>query len=355
MISETLQQKLSATVKALTVPKKGILAADESANTVEKRFAPIGLENTEDNRRAFRELFFTAPGVADYISGVILFDETIRQKASNGKTFVAILEEQGIVPGIKVDKGVAAMEDSPEEKITNGLEGLPERLAEYVSLGARFCKWRAVITIGEGLPTQANILENARILTAYAKACQEAGLVPIVEPEVLMDGKHSREQCKVATTQIQTALFAELQLQNVWLPGLILKSNMVIEGKDFTPHSTAAEIAHDTIETFEQVVPENIGGIVFLSGGESEQDATKNLNEMHKNRNLPWPLTFSYARALQDSATKTWAGKPENFSHAQEIFIARAKLDSLATIGEYNPSLELKGVSTFAESQASQD
>jgi fructose-bisphosphate aldolase class I len=349
------QDMLKETVRALMAPGKGILAADESAATVEKRFAPIHLENTEDNRRAFRELFFTAPGVSEYISGVILFDETIRQNASSGKSFVSILQTEGIVPGIKVDKGTEPMPGSENEKRTKGLDDLAQRMEEYGHLGARFAKWRAVITIGEGLPTAKNILENTSTLAKYARICQEAGIVPIVEPEVLMDGNHTIEQCRQATIETHTALFVQLVEQGVILEGLILKSNMVVPGKDCPEQATAAEIAEATLGVFTQTVPSTIGGIVFLSGGQSEQQATENLNEMNKHKDLPWPLTFSYARALQDSATKAWAGKLENIIKAQETFVIRAKLNSLARRGEYTAEMEPVGIEGFQVAQANQD
>jgi len=348
-------QSLVSTVQLLMAPGKGLLAADESAATVEKRFAPIHLENTEDNRRAFRELFFTAPEIEQYISGVILFDETIRQKASSGEMFVSILQKQGIVPGIKVDLGVEAMEGHPNEKVTKGLVGLEGRMSEYYGLGARFAKWRSVITIGQGCPSEANIIENMTTLAAYAKICQAAGIVPIVEPEVIMDGSHTLEHCAEVTAQVEQELFRQLKASEVALEGLILKSNMVIAGKDCPVQPDSSAIAKATLETFTKNVPSNIGGIVFLSGGQSEKQSTKNLNEMHKQSQLPWPLTFSYARALQDSATKTWSGKPENVKKAQEVFIHRATMNSLASLGTYEESIEMESVESFGESQASQD
>ncbi len=355
MLEETKKNELIETVKNLMAPGKGILAADESAGTVEKRFNPIHLENTEDNRRAFRELFFTAPGISKYISGIILFDETIHQTASDGRTFVSVLQQEQIIPGIKVDQGTEAMPQSPQEKVTKGLEGLPARLSAYYNLGARFAKWRAVITIAEGLPTQENIDSNANTLAEYAKDCQEAGIVPIVEPEVMMDGIHSLERCQEVTMRVHQALFKALAAHGVVLEGIVLKSNMVISGKDAPEQASVQQVAQATLETFLQTIPHNIGGVVFLSGGQSEKLATEHLNEMHQRKDLPWPLTFSYARALQDSATKVWSGNPQHFPAAQEVFIMRAKLNSLALTGQYRPDMEMQGVKGFDESQASQD
>lgn len=339
----------------LLVPNKGLLAADESAKTVEKRFAPINLPNTEDNRRAFRELFFTAPGISQYISGVILYDETIRQQASTGQMFVSLLQEQNIIPGIKVDLGLEPMPNSLEEKVTKGLDGLAERLAEYVSLGAKFAKWRAELEVSEALPSQACIEENNHRLTEYAWLCQQAGLVPIVEPEVMMTGNHSLERCQQVTTQVLENLFTQLKAKGVVLEGLLLKSNMVIAGKDFATPSTPEQVASATIQTFTQAVPKEVAGIVFLSGGQSERQATSTLNEIEKRKDLPWPLTFSYARALQDSATKVWAGKPENLPAAQAEFVFRAKLNSLARQGKYDPAMEHPDFNQPEASSASQD
>ena len=324
----------------MVAPGKGILAADESMGTIEKRFVKINVPSTEDNRRAYRELLFTTKGAGDFISGVILFDETIRQKAADGRTFVEALNSQEILPGIKVDMGTGGMADSPEEKITKGLDGLPERLAEYVELGAKFAKWRAVITIGEGLPTKENIVQNARDLARYAKLCQDAGLVPIVEPEVLMDGGHDIGRCAEATFQTLNAVFAALRDEVVELPGMILKPNMVIPGKESGKKASPREVAEATLKTFQKVIPPEMPGIVFLSGGQSEAEATANLNEMNKMGKQPWELSFSYGRALQDSVLKTWLGKPENVPAAQAAFLKRAKLNGLARSGKYDASME---------------
>ncbi len=330
--------ELNKIAKQMVTVGKGILAADESMNTVGKRFASINLENTEDNRRSFREMLLIAPGESQYISGVILFDETIRQKTSLGKSFVEVLQNEGILPGIKVDQGLADFGDN--EKITKGLDGLADRLKEYVSLGAKFTKWRSVITISESTPTDDNISQNTKDLAAYALVCQEAGLVPMVEPEVLLEGNHSLEQAAQASEKFLTALFEELQKTGVALEGVILKTSMVLAGKDFPQKSTSQEVAQATLEVFKKTIPQNLAGVVFLSGGQGDIEATENLNEINQSKDLPWPLTFSYARALQDGATKFWKGKPENLSGAQKVFLHRAQMNSLASLGQYNSELE---------------
>ncbi len=367
MISETIKQHLAITAKAMVASGKGILAADESMNTVGKRFSGINLENTEDNRRAFREMLLTAPGEAQYIAGVILFDETIRQKTSTGKTFVEVLNAEGILPGIKVDQGLVDF-GNDGEKLTKGLEGLAERLAEYVTLGAKFCKWRSVITIsnttspnlpsaGEEsatLPTDANIRQNAKDLATYALECQKAGLVPMVEPEVLIEGDHSIVQAESASEKILTALFEELALAGVALEGTILKTSMVISGKGTGVLDAPEAVAEATLRVFTKVLPKNLAGQAFLSGGQSELQATANLNAMHLLGDLPWPLTFSFARALQDGATKAWAGKIENLNLAQKTFLHRAKMNSLASTGQYSEEME-KGFTLGQGGEASQD
>lgn len=324
---------------------KGILAADESSGTIEKKFTKIGVVSTEDSRREYRELFFTTDGMEEYISGVILYDETLRQKAKDGRSFVSILEARGVLPGIKVDQGTKDMDPStplraggsPNEKVTKGLEGLPERLKEYAGLGAKFAKWRAVITIdtGVGMPTDENIRQNAKDLAAYAKACQEAGIVPMVEPEVLMDGAHSIDDCEKASGRVLTAVFEELRNAGVAMDGMILKTNMVIPGKE-NGKATPEEIAKRTIAEFKKILPNDLPGQAFLSGGQSEIEATENLNAMNVMGPLPWNLTFSYGRALQDSALRQWNGKTENVAAAQKVFLHRAKMNSLATKGEYS-------------------
>ena len=326
---------LNAVAQLMVAPGKGILAADESSATTEKRFSKVGIQNTEDNRRAYRELFFTAPNIGRYISGIILHDETIRQNASTGESFVNILEDKGILPGIKVDQGLKDMESSPNEKLTKGLDGLPVRLSEYVSLGAKFAKWRTVITIGAGIPTDANIRQNTKDLAAYAKHCQEAELVPIVEPEVLMEGSHTMAACGAASEKVLTALFEELKNAGVAVEGLILKTNMVVPGKESGEKASPVQVAGATLAIFKKVLPNNLPGEAFLSGGQSEVEATENLNEMNKHGPHPWKLSFSYARALQSTALTTWVGKPENVKAAQAAFIRRAQLNSLATLGKY--------------------
>lgn len=335
-----MNTELNKIAKQMVAPGKGILAADESLGTIEKRFTKINVPSTEENRRAYREMLFTTKGFGQYISGVILFDETIRQKATDGRTFVEVLNAESVLPGIKVDKGTDAMASSPDEKITKGLDGLPERLAEYVKLGAKFAKWRAVIAIGEGLPTKENIAQNARDLAKYAKMCQDAGLVPIVEPEVLMDGGHDIGRCAEVTMETLSAVFAALKDEGVELPGMILKPNMVIPGKESGKKASPQEVAEATLRTFQKVIPAEMPGIVFLSGGQSEAEATANLNEMNKMGKQPWELSFSYGRALQDSVIKAWAGKAENVHAAQAAFLNRAKLNGLARDGKYDVSAE---------------
>lgn len=340
MLDPEIQKQLTLTALAMVAPGKGILAADESLGTIEKRFKKINLESTQENRRAYRELLFTTPGIGEYISGVILFDETIRQRASDGHTFVTVLEKQGVLPGIKVDQGTVAMAVSPNEKTTKGLEGLPERLREYVNFGAKFAKWRAVITIGEGIPTEACIQQNAEDLAAYALACQEAGLVPMVEPEVLMDGSHTMEMCEVVSEKVLAAVFAALKSHNVFIPGIILKTNMVVPGKESGQKASPEQVAEAALRLFKKVLPNDLPGQAFLSGGQSEIEATQNLNAINKLGPHPWQLTFSYGRALQGSAIETWGGKPENVAAAQKVFYHRAKMNGLAHEGKYFDELE---------------
>lgn len=335
-----MPSSLSEIARALSAPGKGILAADESTGTIKKRFDKIGVESTEDNRRAYRELLFTTPDVGKFISGVILYDETIRQRASDGRTFVAILEQQGIIPGIKVDMGTEAMVGSPNEKVTKGLDGLPDRLKEYQGLNARFAKWRAVIAIGDGMPTDECIAKNAEILAAYAKMCQEAGIVPIVEPEVLMDGSHTIERCFEVTGKVLKRVFAELQKQNVDLSGMLLKPNMVIAGADCPAQAEPRQVAEMTLRCFREVVPAALPGIVFLSGGQSEREACENLNAINAAGSQPWRLSFSYGRALQASALAAWQGKAENARAAQKAFYRRAELVGAACLGRYRPEME---------------
>jgi len=325
---------LNTVAKKMVAPGKGILAADESFASVEKKFAKYGIPSTEDTRREYRQLFFTAPGIGDSISGVILFDETIKQSSSGGMPFVKILEEAGVMPGIKVDEGLKDMDASPLEKVTKGLDTLPARLSTYVSLGATFAKWRAVITIGEGLPTDMNIRENARILAGYAMACQEAGLVPMVEPEVLMDGTHTIEACQDASERTLAAVFEEITKAGVAIEGMILKTNMIVPGKE-KGKAAPSVVAEKTVAEFKKLLPAHLPGQAFLSGGQSEIEATENLQAINALGPHPWNLSFSYGRALQDSALKTWNGKTENVPAAQAVFLKRAHMNSLATLGKY--------------------
>jgi fructose-bisphosphate aldolase class I len=335
-----MQQELNTIAQAMVAPGKGILAADESMGTIEKRFVRINVPSIEENRRAYRELLFTTPGIGEYISGVILFDETIRQKAQNGVSFVDVLHKAGVLPGIKVDLGTKEMEGSLNEKLTKGLDGLGERLQEYVRLGAKFAKWRAVITIGDGLPTDENIRHNAKDLAAYALVCQKAGLVPMVEPEVLMDGGHSMSRCAEVSEKVLTAVFEELARAGVSVPGMILKTNMVIPGKESGIKAAPQEVAEATVKLFKKILPDTLPGQAFLSGGQSEVEATENLNAINVKGPFPWKLSFSYGRALQASALTAWQGKEENIKVAQEKFLHRARMNGLATVGKYTGEVE---------------
>ncbi len=333
--------ELESTARALVPPGKGILAADESTGTIRKRFSTAGIPDTEENRRAYRELLFTTPGIQDHVSGVILFDETCRQSASDGTPFPALLAGKGILPGIKPDKGAKDMAGHAGEKITEGLDGLRERLAEYRDLGARFGKWRAVITIGDGLPSLTCLEANAEALARYAALCQEQGLVPIVEPEVLMDGDHSLERCAEVTELTLRVVFARLASHRIHLEGTILKPNMVIAGKGHPHQASATEVAEATVRTLRRAVPAAVPGIVFLSGGQSPRQATENLNAMNAAyRDLAWELSFSYGRALQEEALQSWLGKEENVPAAQEAFSLRARSASAARAGLYSPTME---------------
>jgi fructose-bisphosphate aldolase class I len=333
-------QSLAETARALVAPGKGILAADESPPTIEKRFQKISIESTEDNRRAYREMLFTTPGIGDHISGVILYDETIRQKAADGTPFPKILERAGIIPGIKVDKGAKPIAGSPEEKVTEGLDGLRDRLAEYRELGARFTKWRAVIEIGENIPSYLCIHANAHALARFAALSQEAGLVPIVEPEVLMDGDHTIERCYGATSWMLKETFQELFYQRVELEGMLLKPNMVLSGKESSEQAGVEEVAQATVRCLREAVPAAVPGIVFLSGGQSAEVATAHLNAMNATGEQPWQLSFSFARALQGPALETWRGDEGNVQAAQEIFAHRARMNSAARSGSYSEELE---------------
>jgi fructose-bisphosphate aldolase class I len=332
-------KELHETARAIVADHKGILAADESTGTIKKRFDSIGVESTEESRRFYRQLLFTAPGMEDSIGGVILYDETLRQSTDDGTPFPEVLSSKGVIPGIKVDTGAHDLAGFPGEKVTEGLDGLRSRLEEYVQLGARFAKWRAVITIGDDIPSVACIRANAHALARYAALCQEAGLVPIVEPEVLMDADNTIEGCYEVTARTLHWTFHELGVQRVDLQGTLLKPNMVISGKQCPVQATASEIADQTVDCFLRHVPAAVPGIVFLSGGQSEVEATENLNAINRVGG-PWPLSFSYGRALQQSALKAWAGDPGNAEAAQAAFTHRARMNSLAVAGEWSAEME---------------
>jgi len=333
---------LSKTAAAMVARGKGVLAADESSGTCEKRFKSVNVECTEENRRAYRGLLFTTPGVEQYVSGVILFDETIRQKANDGTPFPAYLAAKGIIPGIKVDKGALDLALCPGEKVTEGLDGLRGRLAEYFKLGARFAKWRAVITIGGGIPSHACLYANAHALARYAALCQEASIVPMIEPEVLLDGDHSIERCEEVTEATLRATYAACAAHHVSVEHLILKTSMVVSGKDHTRQAPVDEVAERTVRVLKRTVPAAQPGIVFLSGGQSDEAATAHLNAMAAMKGLPWPLTFSYSRALQNPALKTWRGEAKNAVAAQKAFHHRAHMNGLAAVGKWKPELERK-------------
>ena len=334
------RNELTRIARAMVVKDKGILAADESSGTIKKRFDSIKLESTEEARRTYREMLFTAPGAQDWISGVILYDETIRQKTRAGVPFPEHLTKLGIVPGIKVDTGAKPLAGFPNETITEGLDGLRERLVDYHKLGARFAKWRAVIDIADGIPTQFAIDANAHALARYAALCQENEIVPIVEPEVLMDGAHSIERCEEVTDAVLQSVFDQLHAHRIYLEGIVLKPNMVISGKKNTNRANAQAVAEATVRVLKRHVPAAVPGIAFLSGGQSSAEATEHLSLMNKLGPLPWALTFSYGRALQDTALKAWGGQAANFSAGQKEFSKRAKLNSLATTGRYAASME---------------
>jgi fructose-bisphosphate aldolase class I len=334
-------QELESTAQALVAPGKGILAADESTATIGKRLASINVESSEDTRRSYRQLLFTTGGAGEFISGVILYDETIRQSTSDGQKFVDVMVANGMIPGIKVDTGAKPLSGAPDEKVTEGLDGLRDRLNEYRELGARFAKWRAVITIGDSIPSSHCILANAQALTRYASLCQEAGIVPIVEPEVLMDGNHTIERCFSVTETTLHTVFRTLFEHDVLLEGILLKPNMVISGTKCPRQAGVEEVASETLRCLRRVVPAAVPGVVFLSGGQSDEDATAHLNAMNTMCEAPpWQLSFSYGRALQAPPLKTWSGKVENIAAAQSAFYKRAKLNGAARDGRYNSSME---------------
>jgi fructose-bisphosphate aldolase, class I len=336
-------EELNTIANKMVAPGKGILAADESTGTIQKRFDKIGVANTEDNRRDYRELLFRSEKtMREHISGVILFDETIRQKAKDGKSLVTIIEAAGSIPGIKVDKGAQPLAGAPNETITEGLDGLRERFVEYHKLGARFAKWRGVYEIAQGNPSHDAIHANAHALARYAALAQENGVVPIVEPELLMDGDHTIERCEGVTEWILKEVFQELYYAGVKLEGMILKPNMVVPGKKCAKQNSVAEIAERTIKVLKRCVPGAVPGIAFLSGGQSDEEATAHLSAMNAIGSLPWALTFSYGRALQAAPQKAWSGKTENVAAGQAAFAHRALMNSLAALGKWTPADEKK-------------
>jgi fructose-bisphosphate aldolase class I len=335
-------QDLAKIAQAMVASGKGILAADESTGTIEKRFDSIKVENVEENRRAYRDMLFTTKGIGQYISGVILYDETIRQKSADGTSFVDLLGKQGVLPGIKVDNGAKPLPFCPGETITEGLDGLPKRCAEYVKLGAKFAKWRAVITIGKDIPSTTCIEENAHALARYAAICQEAGIVPIVEPEVLMDGDHDIDRCEQVTEWALNALYDAMYLNKVQLEGSVLKPSMVISGSTCKKQAGVDEVAERTVRTLKRTVPGAVAGIVFLSGGQSDELATAHLNAMNRMfaGKLPWPVSFSYGRALQAPSLKAWKGNAANVAAGQAALLHRSRMNSLACTGKYSEADE---------------
>src|SRR5688572_18972779 len=340
---ETMDTKLmTETARAMVAPGKGLLAADESAGTCKKRFDSVKVECTEENRRAYRELLFTTPKIGSFVSGVILFDETLRQSTKDGTNFGAYLQRNGIIPGIKVDAGAHDMPLHPGEKVTEGLDKLPGRMKEYFGLGARFAKWRAVITIGPGIPSTACLEANSHALTRYSALCQEASIVPIVEPEVLLDGDHSVERCEEVSEATLAILFNELTRHGVSLEHVVLKASMVVSGKENARQAGVQEVAERTLKVLKRTVPAALPGVVFLSGGQSDEAATAHLDAMNRIGGAPWPLTFSYSRALQAAALKTWRGAAANVGSAQSAFHHRARMNSLAARGQWKKELEKK-------------
>jgi fructose-bisphosphate aldolase class I len=335
---------LHETARALVAEGKGILAADESSGTIKKRFDSIGVESTEENRRAYRDLLFTTPGAEEFISGVILYDETIRQSSADGTPFPRLLESKGIIPGIKVDMGAKPLAGAPDETVTEGLDGLRERLEEYYGLGARFTKWRAVISIGGGRPSEYAVWTNAHALARFAALSQEAGLVPIVEPEVLMDGEHSIDESYRVTERVLRAVYTELFDQKVEREGSLLKTNMVVSGYDGADQADVDTVADATIRCLRNTVPPAVPGVVFLSGGMSDENATARLSAMNRRGPHPWQLSFSYGRALQAPALKAWGGEAANVEAAQQAYYRRAKFNGAARTGSYAPEWEKEEV-----------
>lgn len=341
----TIINELAATIKALATHGKGILAADESTATITKRFQAIGIDSTEDTRRIYRETLMTTPDCNQFIAGVILYEETLNQKTSQGIPFPQALEKMGIIPGIKVDKGLVHLANTVDENITQGLDGLPERLTEYKSKGARFAKWRAVYTISNSTPSKLAIKTNAEVLARYAAICQEHGIVPIVEPEVLLDGNHTIARCEEVTEPVLHAVFNALYRHKVKLEYIVLKPSMVINGKACSEKASVEEVASATLRILRRTVPAAVPTINFLSGGQTPEQATAHLNAMNQHGPLPWNLSYSYARALQDYCMKTWQGQAKNIPAAQKAFLKRAKLNSLAATGKYTEMLEKDEVS----------
>ncbi len=332
---------MTETARAMVAPGKGLLAADESAGTCKKRFDSVNVECNEENRRDYREMLFATPGIGDFVSGVILFDETLRQKTKAGQPIAEFLKKNGIIPGIKVDAGAHDMALHPGEKATEGLDKLAERMQEYFKLGARFAKWRAVITIGEGIPTQACLDANAHALARYSAICQEASIVPIVEPEVLLDGNHSAERSEEVHLRTLETLFHELATQDVLLEHVILKASMVVSGKENARQAPVQEVAERTLRVLKRTVPAALPGVVFLSGGQTDENATAHLDAMNR-MGAPWPLTFSYSRALQAVALKAWRGQASNVGAAQRAFHHRARMNSLAALGKWSAEQDKK-------------
>ncbi len=326
--------------QAMVAPGKGILAADESTGTIGRRFDSINIENNEENRRAYRDMLFTTQGIGEHLGGVILYDETLRQKSADGTPFVDLLNRNGVLPGIKVDTGAKPLAFCPGETVTEGLDNLPARCAEYVKLGAKFAKWRAVIDISNDLPSSTSIAANAHALARYAAICQEAGLVPIVEPEVLMDGDHTIERCELVTEWTLNAVFEALYMNRVSLEGSVLKPSMVISGKKCSRQAGVEEVAERTVRILKRTVPAAVAGIAFLSGGQSDEVATAHLDAMNKLGASPWPLSFSYGRALQQKPLKAWMGSSANVPAAQAALAHRARMNGLAALGRYSASME---------------
>ncbi|MEQ9001798.1 MAG: class I fructose-bisphosphate aldolase [Coleofasciculus sp. B1-GNL1-01] len=338
----TYAQELRATAQAMVAPSKGVLAMDESNGTCNKRLGKVGIDQTEEMRRTYRELILTTPNLGNYISGAILYDETIRQSTKDGIPFLKVMTDTGIIPGIKVDTGAKDMAGFPGEKVTEGLDGLRDRIAEYYQMGARFAKWRAVITIGDGIPSRGCIEANAHGLARYAQLCQEGGLVPIVEPEVLINGDHTLERCYQVTEETLRTVFNQLYTQRVAFDQMILKPSMVISGKDCPNQASVNEVADATVQCLMNSVPASVAGVAFLSGGQSNEQASAHLNAMNVKyaEQAPWSISFSYARAIQQPALEAWKGKESNASLAQKLLLHRAKCNSAAHDGKYTPEME---------------